>query len=392
MKLQKIDFSTEALIKGLGKRHTAVDNLNTSSLITDGVSENISGNQTLSVSASANNLSNQTNTSEYQSYKEHAKNVAILLSSLAVGVGSGMALMPLFNEELETLEKFNINIHNHPSWLILSTVNTGLAVGSCATIATYHALNNAHKSNDHNNCQKLLFAVATTGAAMTTLLQLGLMWNIEIKNQEIEGSSGFDQFMAWATFSTVPLIICSTIENSEKIKKVISGEDHQTLHSLGEKLAVYGIAVTSFIPRAIAYTAITKEVSERIGFGEDSSTAIGVTLGGVLSASFAAIVEYASVKEIFNTKDSGYSLKEKLLGTFSSLEGAWFSLATISNALKSVPNWNSLLDGALFFPYFVSRTTYEATSIFNTFSLLSEHQEDKFTIESEVIGDIHSDE
>ena len=111
-----------------------------------------------------------------------------------------------------------------------------------------------------------------------------------------------------------------------------------------------------------------------------------------MSASFAAIVEYASVKEIFNTKDSGYSLKEKLLGTFSSLEGAWFSLATISNALKSVPNWNSLLDGALFFPYFVSRTTYEATSIFNTFSLLLEHQEDKFTIESEVIGDIHSDE
>tara|TARA_B110000908_G_C10223487_1_gene436632 strand:- start:698 stop:1294 length:597 start_codon:yes stop_codon:yes gene_type:complete len=182
------------------------------------------------------------------------------------------------------------------------------------------------------------------------------------------------------------------IEGSEKIKKVISGEDHQTLHSLGEKLAVYGIAVTSFIPRAIAYTAITKEVSERIGFDEDSSTAIGVTLGGVLSASFAAIVEYASMKEIFNTRDSGYSLKEKLLGTFSSLEGAWFSLATISKALKSVPNWNSLLDGALFFPYFVSRTTYEATSIFDTFSLLSEHQEDKFTIESEVIGDIQSDE
>tara|TARA_R110000744_G_scaffold80376_3_gene157798 strand:+ start:1128 stop:1793 length:666 start_codon:yes stop_codon:yes gene_type:complete len=221
MKDNNVDFNVSRLIQGMGKGFTTVEQLNNSSLFEE-ESENRTTlvlpratvvtklNKTIPVSL--NYPSDQTNQSTDNKCKEYAKKTAIILSSLAVGAGSGMALMPLFNEELETLESFDINIHNHPSWLILSTVNTGLVVGSCATIATYHALNHAHKSNDHNNCQKLLSAVAKTGAAMTTLLQLGLMWNIEIENQEIEESSGFDQFIAWAAFATIPLIIYNTIE------------------------------------------------------------------------------------------------------------------------------------------------------------------------------------
>jgi hypothetical protein len=400
MKDNSIDFDVSRLIQGMSKSFTTVEQLNNSTLVEDEQGQRatlvlpratvITKKQTASVSL--NYVSNQTNQSTENKCKEYTKKTVIVLSSLYVAAGSGMALMPLLNEELKTLENFNINIDNHPAWLILSTVNTGLLIGSCAGITSYHALTHEQEKSDLTNNQKLIAFTAKAGAAMSTLLQLGLMWNIEIENQKIEGSSGFDQFMAWATFSTAPLVIYNTIEGSEKIKKILSGEDHQTLNSLGEKLVVYGIAASSFIPRAIAYTAITKEVSEHIGLEESPATAAGIGLGGVLAASFSAIVEYASLKEIFKNRDEPYSLKEKLLGALSSVEGAWFSLATISKALKSVPDWNALLDGSLFFPYFVSRTVHESASIFDTFFLLSEHEKDKFVIESEVIGDIQSDE
>lgn len=395
MKDNSIDFDVSRLIQGIGKSFTTVEQLNNSTLV-----EDEQDNRTILVLSREKEIypiiskhdSSQTNQSTENKRKEYTKKAAIVLSSLYVASGSGMALMPLLNEELETLENFGINIHNHPAWLILSTVNTGLLIGACAGIASYHAFTHEQEKSNLTNNQKLIAFIAKAGAAMSTLLQLGLMWNIEIENQRVEGSSGFDQFMAWAAFSTTPLIVYNTIEGSEKIKKILSGKDHQTLNSLGEKLVIYGITATSFIPRSMAYTAITKQVLEHIGLEETPASAVGIGLGGILAASFSAIVEYASLKEIFKNRDEPYSLKEKLLGTLSSVEGAWFSLATISKALKSVPYWNALLDGALFFPYFVSRTVHESTSIFDTFSLLSEHEKDKFAIESEVIGDIESDE
>lgn len=286
-----------------------------------------------------------------------------------MGIGAGIAMMPIFNHELHELDNYGINVHEHETLFIISTLNTLLLISTCSIINSYKYFTENEIQHALSSSQKVALTTSKIGAVATSLIPIALLWNIEFKDRQVDQSEGFDKFMAWAAFTTIPLMIAKIIENYEVMGKFVKGEYKELkLDSIGSKITTYSVDILSAIARGISFTAITSELCKNIGFEEDTANIIGIVVGGVLTNSVSAINEHFSMKNMFIKQDQPITTKKFAMGVVSAVEGMWFSLPTISAGLNFTSGWNSLLKGMLFAPYFVSKSVNEASNIYKAFS------------------------
>ena len=298
------------------------------------------------------------------------KNLNYLLSGSS-GLGTGLAMMPIFNKELTSLDKFGINIHANKALFILSTINT-LSINTPAILfPTYKELTNKN-SYDVTSKQKTLFKIAVGLSAIPPLLQVSQLWNTELHDQKVAKSSGFDEYIAWATFTTIPLLAGQIIKNISNVRDFAYGlKQNQEIDSIGGKAFVYSASFLSMLGRAIAYTHAIKTFFTNIGCDEKFSLSLGIILGGLLGSSVNGVIEYNNMKSLFSKTTDELSKKEIALGVLCGVEGAWFSLPTISDGLEMTENWNEFLQALIFFPTFISRTIHESNILYQNLKNLT---------------------
>jgi hypothetical protein len=296
----------------------------------------------------------------------------LIFGSTILGAGVGLAMMPIFNEEVEHLENYGIDVHSNSTFFAISTINTLIVAGVSTGFYFYNYLfNSKEEEPELNKIQKGALTLCKVGSFIGSLIPVGLLWNIELKDQKVEGTHGFDQFIAWATFTSLPLIFFKTLYNFEEVSKYIMGKSETAdLSNLGSKITVYGLSGISLIGRGISLTYIFNEFQKQIGIDENVSLPISIITGGVVGNIMFGLSEYSSLKKLFTHTDN-LNCKKLTLGISSALEGGWFALPIVSQGLEAIKDWNTLLKGAIFTPFFLSNMNYESSHLYN--SILPEH-------------------
>lgn len=301
---------------------------------------------------------------------ETAKIIDKIIPSIIVSIGTGIAMMPIFNNIVKNLDQFGIDIHDNEKLFITSTANTFIVSSLSSFSNTFHYIKKYH--GKETNINTLPIILSKIAASWSVILPLGLLWTIELENQEIAKSQGFDKFIIWATVSTIPLIADRVMESIKAIDEVYSTDNKYDLSTTGSKLFIYGLSGLSIMGRALAYTEITKTMGTAIGLNDTVALSVGIMAGGVLGSGGIAVFEHQAVKSLFSAKSEPWNIKKIIVGSIAALEGSWFSLPIVALGLKATENWNPLLKGLLLGPLFLSHSILEGTKLYDNVMLSCE--------------------
>jgi hypothetical protein len=311
---------------------------------------------------------------EYSSKGNKCYILERIIPSTVVALGTGLAMMPIFNNLVKHSEEFGIDIHSNRVLFNMSTANTFIVAFFSSFSSMYHFIAkhqtqiDSAVSQTENKVKDTAIILSKILASCSALLPLGLLWGVELQNQKIVDSSGFDKFIAWATFTTIPLIADNVVESVQTVNNIHDNPTDIELDTMGSKLVVYGLAGLSIAGRVIAYTEVVKTLAAATGISQNAALGIGIA-GGLLGSGGITAFEYNAIKSLFAKIDEPFTFKntfkKALIGTFAALEGAWFSLPIVALGLNATTEWNPLLKGALFTPLFVSHSIFEATKIYN---------------------------
>jgi len=298
-----------------------------------------------------------------------------ILPSVLVATGTGLAMMPIFNKMVKNSEQFGIDIHNDKYLFNSSTANTFI-VAYFSSFSNMYSFIKKHQEQLSPESKHVCVSIGKAAASLSIMLPLGLLWSVELSNQKIAGSSGFDEFMAWATFTTAPLVIDRIVDSVNTFDKLYNKDYFFNLNTTGSKMVVYGLAALSVAGRSLAFTEVAKQMALAMGVSPEVALGAGIVIGGVFGSGGTAVFEYQAIKSLFEVKQSDYSVKNLLIAGLSTAEGIWFTLPIISLGLTATDGWNPLLKGALLVPVLVSHTTLEATRIYDNISNFCDYVSD----------------
>jgi hypothetical protein len=307
-----------------------------------------------------------------------------IIGSMGIGVGSGLATMPIVNYNIKQLEEFDIQVHEKEPLLITSDINTLLLLSVCNTLGTYKHFSNKKVIRNEPNIQLdhepsrldvLKEAFCDMGEVVSfivTLQSVLMLWDIEMSNKKIAiDNSDFDEFTEWATFTTPFLMIHKLIENYGNYQRTIESIRNREieLDSPGAKAFIYSTAILSSVGRGIALTNTYDMIFKEMGVDEDTSQILSIIFGGVITNIAQGILEYGHIQSLFekNVYNTSMSVKDKLLSIFSIIEGGWFALPTVAMGLNAISDTETLLKMLVFLPTFISRTAFEAHNIYDVF-------------------------
>lgn len=320
------------------------------------------------------------NSNEYVKIVKTIKYFSKLGICGVVGIGSALAMMPVVNYNIKQLEKFDINVHEKEAFFITSTLNTLILLTICNSLSTYNYITNKvainkepHIQLDHNKYEitnQKLYNIGKIASVIVTLQPLFLLWDVEINNKKIANDYvNFDEFTAWATFTSIPLAVYSMLDNYKNYSKTI--ESYKTrdieIDSFGAKAFINTTTALSLAGRGIALTNLYDSLLKQTGMDEDVSLGLSIAFGGVVTNVAQATLEYGHIQSLFEKQIGHTTCKNKILGLFTTIEGGWFALPLIAQGLNAIEGLNSLLKMFIFLPTFISKMVYEMHNFYDTF-------------------------
>lgn len=168
----------------------------------------------------------------------------LILGSTILGAGVGLAMMPIFNREVKNLENYGINIHENTTSFAISTINTLIIAGCSTGFYLYNYFINHQentKQEEPNKCKTAILTLCKIGSIVSALIPVSMLWNVELNNQKVEGTHGFDQFVAWATFTSAPLLIFKTFYTHNKVSKYIVAKFDNSHNTNGQEISSLGV-------------------------------------------------------------------------------------------------------------------------------------------------------
>lgn len=296
-----------------------------------------------------------------------------------VASGTGLAMMPVFNHLVKNSEKFGINVHANETIFDISTINT-FGVSLFSSFITTNEFIKKHQEGEYTKDSPIIVLSKISGS-FSLLLPVGALWITELHNQKVANSSGFDEYIAWATFTTIPLItnqIVSSITNVNK-SLAIQEQNKEGILSAGGQIITYGLSLASLVGRSITYTEICKSLILATGVSEEMALTLGIVTGGILATSGISILEHNVIKNLFEIPSTEFTVKKIAIGGFAFAQGVWFTLPLVSIGLDATNNWNPLLKGAVTIPLLASHTVLESTRIYDNISIFCDYISDGFS-------------
>jgi hypothetical protein len=328
--------------------------------------------------------------------------VALVAASSLVGLGFAAAMMPIVNRQVKHLDEYGLDVHENNYAFTISTLNTLLFMGTFGTRHLYKYCKeklsnkpilvpeNISAEEYHEDWlvkdfePQYIKLTKFIAPATSTLVPLYLLWSTELLNQKEESSHGFDQYITWATFATLPLFLTKyTIAQNginKLFKKLFDNEnnDPQIELTLGGKIVVYGTDTLAMVARGITlYTAIHETLKAITGDKEELNDILKLSsaiLGGLIINGIHAFKEHSALKELFTTSTNNITKTDALIGAIHAIESGWFSLPEIGLGLSAIKDANPLLKAALFCPMWLSATAKDANNTYKALKLETESQ------------------
>lgn len=294
-----------------------------------------------------------------------------LSSSLAFLTGLGM--MPIFDEDIKSLTSEGLDWEDNEYISPIIALNTLLIF---SILANYFYLNylvedtrdfredREENNSDNEVLNKVFLGSAGIVSLCASALPVSQLWVVETDNQEYVGSSGFDQYIAWATFTTLPVFLNEAITCYASLKDQFQRKLlHVDLDSIGDKLFLYTPVIASVPGRFISYYYSTYFLAKEIGLPEEIAIGIGITIGGVIGSTVIGAIEYGSLKSLFQKQESPMSKFSIVLGVFCAVEGCVLALPMIATGMDVIEDQSALLKSALYAPLFITSSTLKASII-----------------------------
>jgi hypothetical protein len=296
-----------------------------------------------------------------------------LVPAVIIGTGTGFAMMPIFNHLVKNSEDFGIDIHSNKALFIASTANTFIVSSLSSFSSIYHFIEKYQLTQGHStDNRKLIIVLSKIAASWSIILPLGLLWMVELQNQKIAKSEGFDEFIAWATFTTIPLVADRIVESIKAIDNIFDRSIDFDFSTTGSKVMVYGLASLSIVGRALAYTEIAETIALAMGMSGTTALSVGIAIGGILGSGGVTVFAHQAIQSLFEEPKKPLNIKKVITAAVATIEGAWFTLPIIGLGLHATEGWNSLLKGFLFTPLFVSHSIFEATKLYDNMMMSSD--------------------
>lgn len=287
--------------------------------------------------------------------------------SLLTGAGVGIGMMPIFNFYLKKSPLFGFDLHGNEIIFALSTANTFMIYGFNSSYAMYQFLSDNHQTiNNLSNGKKLSIAAAKVGASCSVIFPIALLWHIEITNQKVSKSEGFDQFMAWASAATIPIFADKVLSSCNAVDYINSIQNTE-LNSLGGKVFTYGISLIGAVGRLASYSSIGYLLAQDMGLPSTEAMVLGITIAGLLGSGGENLFQYQKMKALFTENNTNLTVKKGLIGTIAILEGVWLSFPLVSVGLEAMQSVNATgVTAAVLAPMFVSNAITESQLSYNS--------------------------
>ena len=120
------------------------------------------------------------------------KLVQLAISGI-VGIGTGLAMLPIFDSEVQELSEAGLIIDEYNVASIGVSINTLAIFSTVSTIALYHYMSHRDHKDESTPFQKIALDIAKVASLCSAILPVSQLWAIEVTNQSIVGSSGFDE-------------------------------------------------------------------------------------------------------------------------------------------------------------------------------------------------------
>lgn len=291
------------------------------------------------------------------------KNVSL---SLITGAGVGLGMMPIFNFFLKKSPLFGVDLHGNEIVFAVSTANTFMVYGFSSSNQMYQFLSDNHERLfDISSSKKIGMVAAKIGASFSVVFPIALLWHIELSNQKVAGSEGFDQFMAWASVATLPILTDKILTSCNAVNNVFSGKEI-TLTSIGSKGFTYGTSLLGTAGRIASYSAVGYQLGTDMGLPANEALVFSIVFAGLVGSSGVTLFEYQKLKSIFTENNGPLTAKKSLIAAISLLEGAWLSFPLTSVGIEVMANLNLTVKIALLAPMFISHTITESQILYNT--------------------------
>jgi hypothetical protein len=291
-----------------------------------------------------------------------------LVLSTTIGIGTGIAMMPIFDKEVQSLDSLGINVDNGTILSSLISINTFILYATSSGIGIYKFLGD-NRQLDITEIKQNALTISKLIVVSASVLPLYQLWSIEIADHKYVGDQGFDEFLAWASFSTVPLCISKSIEAYEYAKELIVNENpNNTLYSIGSKIFVYVPSALSFIGRFIIYSESAVTLLKTLGANDTVADISGIIIGGIFGSSCIGIAEFEAIKSLFDKQINPTNLKNTIGAIACITEGLFMTLPVISTGVNFMEEYNPLIKTALLAPLLVTHSVLQSKGLYSTYS------------------------
>lgn len=321
-------------------------------------------------------------------------------STLALLTGLGM--MPIFDDDINSLTTDGLDWEDNEYISPIIAINT-LAIFTL--LANYVYLSYLTEESDvdivENKPGKLALTLAKFVAICAAISPVSQLWVVELDNQEYVGSSGFDQYIAWATVTSLPILAHESMTCYSSLKAQLRDNlNHIDLNSVGDNIFVYTPTLLSIPGRFISYYYSTYFLAKEIGIPEELSIATGILVGGVIGSAVLGVAEYRALKSLFEQKEEPIGKLKTLFGVMCALEGVILTLPMVATGMSAIEDQPALIKGVLYSPLFISNTVFRGSSIYEAvvgtydfmnsyFCLDNDKIENNTTLPINIAGDVY---
>lgn len=294
-----------------------------------------------------------------------------LSSGLAFMTGLGM--MPIFDDDIKSLTEDGLDWEDNEYISPIIALNTLMIF---SILANYFYLNyfiedqrdfREDRENDEpeNEFASNMFSIAAGAVSLcAAALPVSQLWVVETENQQYAESSGFDQYIAWATFTTIPILLNETITCYASLKDQFQRKLlNVDLDSVGDKLFLYTPVVMSIPGRFISYYYSTYFLAKEIGLPEEIAIGTGIIVGGLIGSSVIGAIEYGAMKSLFQKQEGPLKKLDILLGSFCALEGCVLALPMVATGMDVIEDQSAFLKSALYSPVFITSSVLKSKII-----------------------------
>lgn len=225
-----------------------------------------------------------------------------------------------------------------------------------------------------------MFGVKSIFNIAEAMVRLSMLVGIELSNQEVAGSDGFDIYMAWATAYGGAYIALRIIENN-----FFQLGDNNTLITLANseisccsKILVDAITLFSLIGRGAAYTAFENKFLQGLGVSEDVALPLSIIIGGIATNGLIGYINNGHMKALVSKIGNSPITCKAVIGTaFMMFEGCILTFPITSEAFVALSKLTehelaSQLLPMIALPVFLEEGVIAATRIHNVISGTSE--------------------